>query len=468
MKKIFTMILVSVFSALCIYNYLPDNIFNRNIEIYNEASGYTSQLLTSKNKTIEVPESYLSQSEELIEFIEENLQLISSEYYKETGLLFDAKYIEKTAVVLILVEDIFATYIDFNNDNGYMVVTPDYALYEFETTGDLKFLKDKDLIFYSTSNGFKYFDDNTLELKDYEQDKNSNKLYDIVLGDPYAGQEREGDGYIYDAEAYVNARYPEYNLVDSFRIYNHQKISQFDTSIYVKHDGLTVSSEGNCCLNAMYSMLNGWQKQGFCPNLPTSKQVVQYDPIQNEPNHNSIINAGWVVNDLNLMAKSAAKINGEKAIDNIPLLYSELRQTLYDKGYTYDIEGGVYNPISAIIYVIKDVLYDYGYDCDIDNIGSDISVMEFHMITNEAAQMIYVQNSSSYGSHAMACVGYKKYQYTTGWWIFSTTHTEYLIEVDDGHSTGLYNSGYSIWYDPNGSSNSIEKFIACDTVNPYF
>ena len=79
--------------------------------------------------------------------------------------------------------------------------------------------------------------------------------------------------------------------------------------------------------------------------------------------------------------------------------------------------------------------------------------------------MLIAKNSSRYGTHSMACLGYRKYSYTSGWWIFSSTKTAYLFNVDDGQSFQRYNAGESVWYDPEAYSSSLETFYVYDHLN---
>lgn len=98
-----------------------------------------------------------------------------------------------------------------------------------------------------------------------------------------------------------------------------------------------------------------------------------------------------------------------KAIDNVPQLYADVRQVVYERNYDYQLDSldlGVFN--NKIAYIMSFTLAKYSYFPKISNFGDDFSVMEFFFTQNGIAQMLIVNNSSSYNGHAMACYGYKK------------------------------------------------------------
>ncbi len=460
MKKMTVGVLTTVIAISCAFSYMKKTI------VYGDAEekdlSLTAQMFASQDGTIEIPSAYESASRELIDFIGGNLEKLSKEYFKETEEAFEAESIENYATVFIIGEDVFATYIDFNDDNGYMVVTPDFNLYEFVAKGDLVYLKNIDFVYYSPSGGFKYYDKSLHEYVSFERKECVTEEFGETV---YAGQRKAGDGYIYDIDAYVADRYSNYTYEREHSIKPYEHINQFDTSIYIKRDK-GISSEGNCVLNAAYSVLNCWKKQGYCPSLPSSSDVIRYDPTVREPKHETNLAAGWIVNDTSLWSKDAKAVYGNMVIDNVPKLYADVRQVVYEKGYPYDLNGtnlGLFNANAA--YILMYTLQKYSYFPKISNMGNDLSVMEFFFTTHGAAQLLVVSDSSTYKNHAMACIGYKKYKYKSGWWIFSSTKYAHFVEVDDGHSYSDYNLGKSIWYDPNGTSSSKETFFVYDTIN---
>lgn len=377
-------------------------------------------------------------------------------YCEENDSSFNGAYIEDSLMVYVIGDNKFASYLDFDGDNGYMVVSDDYELYEFNTTGDLKYLKDIDFAYYSPSVGFKYLDEQTYDLVCYEDKNESGKM--IKSAKVYAGQKEEGDGYIYDINAYVKDRYPNYTYDSGYSVEGHQYVYQGDTSIYLKN-GYT---EGNCTLNAAYSLLNDWRRSFY--NLPSSKDTIIYKPDTMEPNHNAILSNGWIVNNGTVSSKWADGYLTEKRINKVPKLYYEIRQLVYERNYDYDVGDGFIVGLNHqnIKYLLTFALNKYSYTPYIRNAGNDFTTMEFFFNFNHKAQFLSVSNSSSYKNHSMVCLGFKKYTYKSGWWIFSSTKSAYFLNVDDGHSISEYNSGKTIWYDPNGSGSSGETLYFHD------
>ena len=62
----------------------------------------------------------------------------------------------------------------------------------------------------------------------------------------------------------------------------------------------------------------------------------------------------------------------------------------------------------------------------------------------------------------MAVNGYIKLEKTSGWWIFTSTDTKWILAVDDGHQSSCTNGGESKrrFYDPNKQGGA--KFICAD------
>lgn len=86
----------------------------------------------SKNYELELS---LENSEECVEFIEENFSQVISEYnlaHPEEDVLCAATSIEGSAQIYITDLGKYGIYLDFDNDNGYLLVTEKYHLYEFD------------------------------------------------------------------------------------------------------------------------------------------------------------------------------------------------------------------------------------------------------------------------------------------------------------------------------------------------
>ena len=89
-------------------------------------------------------ERSLENSENCVDFIEENFSRVVSEYNsanQENGLVCCATSIEGRSQIYIADSDKYGIYLDFDGNNGYLLVTENYLLYEFEPQGDLSYLK---------------------------------------------------------------------------------------------------------------------------------------------------------------------------------------------------------------------------------------------------------------------------------------------------------------------------------------
>lgn len=74
-------------------------------------------------------------------------------------MIFEASYCELMIPVYVVSTDQKGVYIDFNDDNGYMVIVDNYSVLAFETSGDLKYLKNLEYTYYSIYDGFLYTDE---------------------------------------------------------------------------------------------------------------------------------------------------------------------------------------------------------------------------------------------------------------------------------------------------------------------
>ena len=68
-------------------------------------------------------------------------------------------------------------------------------------------------------------------------------------------------------------------------------------------------------------------------------------------------------------------------------------------------------------------------------------------LRNGIPSYLSIQGSSSYGNHGVCLIGYREYSYTTGWWIFETTHYAYFFQIADGRNTK------PVYFDPNTSAS---------------
>ena len=374
-------------------------------------------------------------------------------------------------------------YIDFDCSNGFLVGDSD-TIYEFETNGDLVELRHLESFAYSSIDGFVIYND---EKYRYEKIYN-NEFSDVickmeeVLNTPviHNGQAKEGDGQIYDLNSYVADRYPNYTLVESSYLKGYKWAYQMDNSVYVtnyyrKNGNLvSFSSEGNCVINATYSMLS---------NLPTVKNPYYYNWRYNENYFSGTNTMDYSVavladqlyadygdtvyyetvydQNLNENLDGYREVNyhnnsrSNPSVEDIPILYMQLRTVAIDEGYLPN-KGMKFSKTKKLVEETDEL---YGYNIDFQTTSSTESVIS--NIKNGIPSLISTNGSETYDDHAMAVYGYAKYSYTVDilWW--TETRYAYFWMVDSGHgpindSSFFDENGNRInWFDPNQCSVSF-------------
>lgn len=417
-----------------------------------------------------------SDCENVIKFIDDNFELFINEYNKtvaEEEMLL-AESIEYSSIIWLVEDNNYGAYIDFNGENGYIVITGDYNIYDLQVEGDFECLREINELYYSFLDGFLYKDENGIFQKVIEQGvAEAANSFEIVwkdgdgadaAGNIYTGQDKPGDGEINpkDISQYVKERYSNYKFVSSVTDlsagFNYSR--QYKTSYYIKSItdkdgnsiGSTTWSEGNCVLNSLYMALCSWQSKGFVNNLPTGT-VNLYSTITSDPLYDyygqGIVREG----ESGGKAKSGSS-NGDTGakyhkwetsysnLSNMPVLYRDIRDYAVNKyGYTPESNFKFDNVPSVGAYVAN-TLYN-------NNISIKKSSSVTSALNNISSKAVFlgINNSSTYGNHGVVIVGYYKYSYTTGWWIFSSTKYAYFYEIADGWNTS------SRIFDPNTSAS---------------
>ena len=394
----------------------------------------------------------LENSEECVEFIEENFSQVISEYniaHSEEDVLCAATSIEGSTQIYITDLGKYGIYLDFDNDNGYLLVTENYHLYEFEPVGDLSYLKNVDFAYYSSFDGFMYLDSATGVLERYDYVDKSNELFgsgDLISGSVAEENELTGahghdtNGHIYNIDEYVAYYYPEYEYVGRYMSTAYQWVYQSDTSVYNHLTSEGNFTEGNCVINATYSMMNDWYRRNRFSWLPSGtvnfNSSLTSDPLYSRYGTNTY--DGWYA-------------RGSSALSAMPSLYMELRSYAITYGYLPD-QG---MQASYIIDMVERVGSTRGYTLNMLKSSSFNDDIKYALNTNQACVLV-VAGSNVYGNHAMGLYGYVEYEHTTGWWIFSKTETKYFYVVDDGHSY------------KRGDSNYTYNFVGVNTPVCYF
>lgn len=404
----------------------------------------------------------LNKSNAKADFIQDNLYVVRDKYNESVSETeekeFKANFVEYRKEVYLMDKQEYAVYMDFDGNNGYLLVDKDNTLYEFETQGDRTELKEGTPLYYSSFDGFMFWDEQAMCLQRY--DNTLERQEDLSGATVYAGQNEEGDGEIFGIEAYVSSRYPDYerDYSDWFILQNFNFHRQFNTSVYRRVSGTGWFSEGNCVLNATYSMMFDWRNRGYYPNL--TADIVDYSTrVRTDPLFNPYGNGTY----------SDWEINTD-VIEAMPQLYLDIRS--YALNYDYDpLNGFMFKYVKNIA---QNTATKYGYSITINQTSSFENAKS--SLRNGKAMVIGVNGSETYVDHGMTIIGYLKYTYESGWWIFATTKTAYFFAVDDcwgtadgnaysnhistSPNTQSTNAYRAVWFDPNVSATTTYLYHA--------
>lgn len=150
----------------------------------------------------------------------------------------NASSIEHEAIVYLTFKNEYAYYLDFDENNGYLIVDSNYCFQEFEVEGDLIFLKEIDYTFYNALDKFMYYDHEHNTYIPFEVSEFDDSLLisgfsaDAASSSDGQYSDTTGEGQIYDLDAYVAQNYSKYSKQSIQIIPNYKWIYQYDTSIF--------------------------------------------------------------------------------------------------------------------------------------------------------------------------------------------------------------------------------------------
>lgn len=381
--------------------------------------------------------------EKVADYVEKNVSLFAEKYQEETGEEFLATSVEKRALVNVYDSAATSTYLDFDGNNGYMLIADDYELLDFSTTGQLDWFNYGYEVAYSPEEGylflseqgeyvpFKYIDQyyeslETLEEEEEEEDP----IVTIVNEDETEENEEEvlrssakypgtdGRGIILDPDAYINGRYGKhsYNIEIHGDRENARYTPQSNFSVYAyrKKGDFGYLPEGNCTIAAFYTAISSMQKKGKYYYLPQGN--IYFNPSRND-------NFYWDV------FNNPQKYGFDDIIEYnhlLPMLYHKLRTWLkLNAGYKFSgvsIKNGV-KAAKEIgrLYGAPDLKPKIHRLWSFANIRNDVKAGEYPVIGTT--------NHKIYGNHAMTITGCRTYTYKRKVWIFTFTETSNLVTL---------------------------------------
>lgn len=398
---------------------------------------------------VSASEEIVSDYDSVVNYVSNHLSDFKKEYninhIKEP---LRATNVEHHCLVYILDVNEYGVYFDFNDDRGYLVTSLNFDLFELNTSEDLEHLKDLNFTYYSTFDGFLYYDGNSYKKYNEKLDNVVEKVYS------YNGQVGSGESNIYNIEIYKSDRYPSYKLEETREelVDNYICTKMYRTSYYLKHishdGGYTYSgyeTESNCALTAAFNVMSSWKKSGIYLNLPSNAATRDVrNLIKDDPDYKYYgVGEDMVGHDFYW------SVNDDNVLMNFPELYYQLRlYAVTNKGYDPELGLTTSKAKDTMEHVIK----EHGYSQSLKMTTSLSNVIE--SLQQGRAVFMGVSNSISYvEDHAVALLGYRKYSYKTGVWVFEKTHIAYFFLIDDGQSD------FECYFDPNCNSNLSYEFI---------
>ena len=398
---------------------------------------------------VSASEEIVSDYDSVVNYISNHLTDFKKEYNKNhIKEPLRATNVEHHCLVYILDVNESGVYLDFNDDRGYLVTSFNLDLFELNTSEDLEYLKDLNFTYYSTFDGFLYDNGNSYKKYNEKLDNIDEKVYS------YNGQASSGESNIYDIQEYMSDRYPSYKLVETREelVDNYICTKMYRTSYYLKHishdGGYTYSgyeTESNCALTAAFNVMSSWKKSGIYLNLPSKAATRDVrNLIKDDPDYKYYgVGEDMVGHDFYW------SVNDDNVLMNFPELYYQLRlYAVTNKGYGPELGLTTSKVKDTMEHVIK----EHEYSQSLKMTTSLSNVIE--SLQQGRAVFMGVSNSISYvEDHAVALLGYQKYSYKTGVWIFEKTHIAYFFLIDDGQSD------FECYFDPNCNSNLSYEFI---------
>lgn len=417
----------------------------------------------------EVKHSTVATSFDLTEFVS------SYNAVAEDDSKLNASEVEYSATVNLLGYNVgsdskdYASYFDFDGDNGYIVINSDNEVLDLKTSGDCDYLREEEELYFSMSDGFVRVDDNGMyrvftekcPLDEFDAPTATNGSNTGKT--KYPGQEAPGDGKIDPTllNDYVNARYPGYSRTNRVMVSGYNQYSrQMYTSYYVrKYSGVNytysgTASEGNCSLNAMYNVMSSWNSRnwihlamGDVDLTSYIKNDLLYDRYVNSTHPNSVIYVEAY--DDNVILSNQWVVNNGY-ISHMPLLYHQLRnRAVYSYGYD-PIKAYEVDYYQGTMEYVANTLNENKLSVGRTNSQTDAQI---YVSVNKAVLMV-VYNSSTYNTHVVALHGY--YEYTKSTELSSNykiIDKKYFYRVADGH-----NDDAKV-FDPNTDSNATMLFF---------
>lgn len=394
-------------------------LFGAIITLFSMLGGGSAVAATEDNASSECAST--------AEYILSNLDSFASEYNRSIDtkggdaekITFKATSCEFEAPVYIEEYDKYGIYLDFDGENGYMIVTGENEAIAFEAKGDLEYLRDMENFHYSIYDGF-LVDDGNGELVPYVSILNpqiSDISYDgsvpvdynaSIKETPVAGNDGGFERAIDAVTVNHGSGWKSYKIK---LLKNFQYKIQEKTSLYFHYKENEWYCEGNCALSSIFADLNYLATSGKANWLPTSSSTAKCDATK-DPFYTKYINRSDYIITTPI---------------RVPIVYYYARQYAVEK-LGYEVGGVSFSDFPRIINTIGNK-YTKGLKVNNSYYGS------FETITKEIDAgyplLFTVYTSTTYDAHTMVVTGYVKYKRQRV--ILGITITDYsqVLEVND-------------------------------------
>lgn len=365
------------------------------------------------------------------EYVTEHFDDFIAEYNNLDIEDCNATYIEFQKEINVLDEGATGYYLDFNDDNGFCIVTGD-TIVDMRATGDYPELRQEGEFAYDIMDGFlQYIDGEYVQV--IQPAEASLEEEPVCSANSSSVKIKNADDYVYTAHGADYKPYKSLTL-PNFRCYN-----QNSFALYYKIQDNKILGECNCVLSSVYTLLNYLRITGVYPNLPgtyttiyTNKDIVRSKAAA----------AGY----------TPMSIRG-CYVRSVPTLYAKIRQIAIEK-YGYVVDNGV--TTGKVDDLIRDVLAAYGYSGNV-SFSNPLPVGNQHITTTpieraikkvlDKGRPVLISTTLVYGEmHEIVVFGYETYRKVYNIGGVKLNRYVKLLTVADNHNACKTYFDYTEYY----------------------
>ena len=408
----------------------------------------------------------LEDTQAVAAFIQNNLETFVQKYNQsreDESEYLHASSVERTKIVNLIEDENYGAYIDFDGDNGYVVVTGDYTIYDLQTEGDLDYLDNAANIYYGYGK-FHWLDQNgTLQL--FAEAESAPIPAEQPVYDGNAG--KDGDGVIINLSEYANANYSNYTYEGNrfggnkvaFNYATQESLSYYLWNACNAMGTIldyTPQYEENCSLAAMYNIFKNWGQYGKL-NVPYATTLNLNDAIENDPLYATYGNKIVPFIDSRGNTNYRYWITDNGNLRAMPAVYDKIRSYTISGSYIpakdfYKPDEGFNSDYVPTIIELTADYYDPGAGAFMYYTYSEGNALM--SIKNGKAAYLSLNNDPVYINHAVAIIDYHYYTYTSGWWIFKTTDEVFILEIADSWND------FPTYYDIEKNPNTLKSYYS--------